>query len=123
MFSKEVLNIFSNPVNAGRIKKPDAVEDLFNSNKTAHIEFSMRIENGLIKDCKFRAQAEPDIIAICDTVAGAVLNKPANMILVDAASIAKSLKVNTEDVRFCIDCAVATLQEYKNKLMKANKKD
>ena len=45
MFSKEVLNIFSNPVNAGRIKKPDAVEDLFNSNKTAHIEFSMRIEN------------------------------------------------------------------------------
>ena len=101
MFSKEVLNIFSNPVNAGRIKKPDAVEDLFNSNKTAHIEFSI----------------------ICATVAGAVLNKPANMILVDAASIAKSLKVNTEDVRFCIDCAVATLQEYKNKLMKANKKD
>ena len=82
----------------------------------------MRIENGLIKDCKFRAQAEPDIIAICDTVAGSIVNKPANMILVDATSIAKSLNVDVEDVRFCIDCAVATLQEYKNKLMKEKNK-
>ena len=43
MYSKKVLNIFSNPANAGRIMKPDGIASLSNMEETANVEFSLRI--------------------------------------------------------------------------------
>ena len=48
MYSKVVLNIFNNPDNAGRISKPDGIADMYNEDQTAHIEFSLRVESGII---------------------------------------------------------------------------
>ncbi len=121
MFSKEVLNLFSNPIHAGKIIKPEGKEDCYNSNKTEHVEFALRIENGIIKECKFRAQAEPQIIACCEKVATLVENKPANMILIDANSVANQLNVDVDSVNFCINCVTGALNDYKTKLAKAQK--
>ena len=121
MFSNEVLNLFSNPKHAGRIVKPDGIEDLFNQNKSENIEFSLRVENGIITICKFRAQAEPQIIAICETVADMVEGKPSNMILIDTEAVAKKLNVDTESVNFVVNCVMLALKDYKNKLEKAQK--
>ena len=38
--------------NAGRMKKPEGVADCFNVDNTAHVEFFLRIESGIITDCK-----------------------------------------------------------------------
>lgn len=118
MYSNEVIRLFTNPENAGRISKPDGIADSFNEDRTAHIEFSLRIENGLITLCEFRAQAEPQIIAICSKITTMIKGKPSNMLLIDGDSIVNSLKVSQEDVNFCINCAISALQDYKEKLAK-----
>ena len=51
MYSNEVLKIFANPSNPGRISKPDGIADLYNQDGTSHVEFSLRIESGIITEC------------------------------------------------------------------------
>ena len=87
-----VLNLFNNPKNAGRISKPDGIADCYNEDNTAHVEFSLRIESGVITECKFRAQANPYIIAICSTITQIVKGKMISMFFIDPYSIKRELK-------------------------------
>ena len=48
MYSKIVLNLFNKPKNAGRISKPDGIANLNNEDNTSHVEFSLRIDTGII---------------------------------------------------------------------------
>ena len=124
MYSNIVLNILNNPKNAGRISKPDGIADLYNDNKTAHVEFSLRIESGIITDCKFRAQANPYIIAICSTMTNMVKGKMCSMVFLDPYSIKTELGDEPDiDIMFCIDCFKLALQDYKEKLEKTVKQD
>lgn len=122
MFSNAVLNLFNNPKNAGRISKPDGIADLYNQEDTAHVEFSLRIESGVITDCKFRAQANPYYIAICSTMTTMVKGKMVSMLFLDPYSIKKELGDESGyDIEFCIDCLKLAVDDYKEKLEKENK--
>jgi len=123
MYSKIILNLFNNPKNAGRISKPDGIADTYNIDSTAHVEFSLRIENGIITDCKFRAQANPYIIAICSTMTTMAKGKMMSMLFIDSYSVKQELEDESAiDIEFCIDCLKMAIQDYKDKLEKENKK-
>lgn len=122
MYSKIVLNVFNNPKNAGRISKPDGIADTYNEDNTAHVEFSLRIESGIIMDCKFRAQANPYIVAICSTITEMVKGKMVAMLFLDPYSIKTQLGDEMDyDIGFCIDCIKLAVDDYKDKLEKSNK--
>ncbi len=122
MYSNVVLNLFNNPKNAGRISKPDGIADIYNADKTAHIEFSLRIDAGMIIECKFRAQANPYIIAICSTMTEMVQNKMIEMLFLDPYNIMTTLGDEQPiDINFCIDCMKLAVQDYKEKLEKSRK--
>ena len=122
MYSKVVLNLFNNPKNAGRISKPDGIADIYNADKTAHIEFSLRIDAGMIIECKFRAQANPYIIAICSAMTEMVQNKMIEMLFLDPYNIMTTLGDEQPiDINFCIDCMKLAVQDYKEKLEKSRK--
>ena len=122
MYSNSVLNLFNNPKNAGRISKPDGIADCFNEDGTAHVEFSLRIENGVITESKFRAQANPYIVAICSTITQMLKGKMTSMIFLDPYSIKNELgEENSIDISFCIECVKMAVLDYKEKLEKGNK--
>ena len=122
MYSNVVLNLFNNTKNAGRISKPDGIADIYNADKTAHIEFSLRIDAGMIIECKFRAQANPYIIAICSTMTEMVQNKMIEMLFLDPYNIMTTLGDEQPiDINFCIDCMKLAVQDYKEKLEKSRK--
>lgn len=123
MYSDKVLNVFGNPKNAGRISKPDGIADMYNAEKTAHVEFSLRINEGIITDCRFRSQANPYITAICDTMAEMVKSKLVLMLFLDPYTIKTTLGDDQPvDILFCIDCLKAAVDDYKEKLAKKAKK-
>lgn len=119
MYSNIVLNIFNNPKNGGRISKPDGIASCYNQDNTAHVEFSLRINSGVITECKFRAQANPYIIAVCSTMTNMIKGKMVSMLFLDPYSIKKELGDETDiDIMFCIDCVKLAVEDYKEKLEK-----
>jgi len=124
MYSNIVLRVFNNPANAGRISKPDGIADLYNKQETAHIEFSIRVQTGIITDCKFRAQANPYITAICSTITNMVKGKMVAMVFLDPYSIKEQLGDHADmDIMFCIDCFKMAIDDYKDKLSKQAKQN
>lgn len=122
MYSNEVIKIFLNPSNPGRISKPDGIADLYNEDHTAHVEFSLRIESGIITKCQFRAQANPYIVAICSKITEMVAGKMAVMVFLDPYTLKMAVGQDLPiDVQFCIDCFKMALDDYKEKLLKGNK--
>lgn len=123
MYSNIVLNIFKSPKNAGRISKPDGIADLYNEDQTSHVEFSLRINDGVIENCQFRAQANPYIVAICATITEMVKGKVATALLLDEQGIKERMgDVQPVDIEFCIDCLKYALQDYREKLDKLGPK-
>jgi len=53
MFSKEVLDYFQNPRNAGELKEPTAVVDLSNPVCGDILQVAVRVENGRISEARF----------------------------------------------------------------------
>jgi len=122
MYNNIVLNLFNNPKNVGRISKPDGIAEMYNENQTAHVEFSLRVDSSIIVDCKFRAQANPYIIAVCSTITNMVKGKMISMFFLDPYSIKKELGVEDNiDINFCIECVRMAILDYKEKLEKSNK--
>lgn len=122
MYNTKVMDIFNNPKNAGRISKPDGIADMYNLEQTAHVEFSLRVEDGIITECKFRAQANPYIIAICSTLTEKVKGKMISMLFVDSVAIKQELNLDDDiSINFCLECVYKAVQDYKEKLEKTNK--
>lgn len=122
MYNNLVLNLFNNPKNAGRILKPDGIADIYNEDNTSHVEFSLRVESGIIMDCKFRAQANPYIIAICSTITEMVKGKMISMFFLDPYSVKQELMLDDDvDINYCIECVRLAIQDYKDKLEKTSK--
>lgn len=117
MYSNVVLNEFNNPKNTGRISKPDGIASCFNFDNTAHVEFSLRIESGIITNCQFRAQADPYIIAVCSVITKMLKGKMVAMVFLDPYSIMQELGAEyDEDITFCINCVKMAIDDYKEKL-------
>lgn len=122
MYTNKTLNIFMNPNNAGRISKPDGIASLTNEDGTADVEFSLRIQSGIITQCKFRAQANPYIIAICETITEMVTGKMTSMLLLDSTGVKKTLGENSDiNIDFCVECLRLAVADYKEKLEKSSK--
>ncbi len=122
MYNLKVLNLFNNPENAGRISKADGIADVFNADQTAHVEFSIKVEDGKIAACKFRAQANPYIIAVCSKITNAALNKPIDAAYIDKAEIVASLGEKLDiDIDFCIQCLNLAIENYVEKQAKSKK--
>ena len=122
MYSSKVLNIFNNPKNAGRISKPDGIASNYDFDGISNVEFSLRIEDNIITDCKFRAQANPYIIAVCSTIAEITKGKNASMFVLEKYEIADIIDENQSiDIQFCIDCVKMAIEDYKEKLEKSSK--
>ena len=122
MFSNVVLNVFNNPKNTGRISKPDGIADLYNEDNTAHVEFSFRVENGIISNCQFRAQANPYIVAICSTMTNMLKGQMISAVFLDPYSIKKELGDESDyNIDFCIDCVKLAVEDYKERLEKEQK--
>lgn len=121
MYNNIIMNIFSNPKNSGRISKPDGIFDMYNADQTAHVEFSLRIDSGIIMQCKFRAQANPYIIAVCSKITEMVTGRMANMLFIDSLSVKKALEDESDiDIEFCLDCLKGAVRDYQEKLAKNN---
>lgn len=122
MYNNVVLKLFDNPHNTGRISKPDGIADIYNQDQTIHVEFSLRIESGIITDCKFRAQASPYIVAVCSIITDMIKGQMAAMIFLDAQNVKETLgDVQPIDISFCIECVKLAIQDYKDKLAKSNR--
>lgn len=122
MYSKIVLDVFNNPKNVGRISKPDGIASNYNLDNTANVEFSMRVNAGIIQDCKFRAQANPYIIAICSTITEMLKGKMVSLLFIDPYTVTKNLGADENiDFSFCIDCVKMMIDDYSEKLEKAAK--
>ena len=122
MYSKVVLDVFNNPKNVGRISKPDGIASNFNADNTANVEFSMRVNAGIIQDCKFRAQANPYIVAICSTITEMVKGKMVSLLFLDPYAVTKNLGADENiDFNFCIDCVKMMIEDYSEKLEKSQK--
>ena len=122
MYSNVVLNIFNNPKNAGRISKPDGIADIYNPEETCHVEFSLRVDSGIIIDCKFRAQANPYIVACCSKITEMCKGKMISMFFLDPYSVKKEVGEDVDlDINFCIDCVRLAIQDYKDKLEKSSR--
>ena len=122
MYSNKILTLFANPKNAGRISKPDGIADCYNDDDTAHIEFSLRVDSGIVMDCKFRAQASPYIVAVCSTITEMVKGRMVNMLLINAISVKEELEDDSStNIQFCIDCLNMAVIDYREKLEKPKK--
>lgn len=122
MYNKIILNLFNNPKNAGRIIKPEGIAEMYNQDETIHVEFSLRIESGIITDCKFRCQANPYYVAVCSTIAEKAKGKMVSMFFMDSEVIKKELEDDSfNDISFCIDCIKLAITDYFEKQEKLNK--
>ena len=121
MYSNIVLNLFNNPKNAGRISKPDGIADIYNEDGSSHVEFSLRVDTGIIVDCKFRAQANPYIIAVCSKISEMCKGKMISMFFLDPYSVKKELGDEQDiNIDFCIECVRLAIADYKEKLEKSS---
>ena len=120
--NNKILNLFNNPTNAGRITKPSGIADNSNLDNTANVEFSIKVENNEIVDIKFRAQANPYIIAVCETIAEMAKHKTLDMLIIDDMLVKTALNDDSDtDINFCIDCVKNAVGDYLEKMAKSNK--
>lgn len=113
MYSKIILDRFISHKNSGRISKPDGIAVTYNEDTTAHVEFSLRIENEKITLCQFRAQANPYIIAVCSMITDMVVGSDINTVSINAQMVKSALEDDSSvNIDFCIDCFYMAIQDY-----------
>ncbi len=119
MLNKMMLDLFYNAKNTGRISKPDGIADMYNEDESQHVEFSLRVDSGIIIDCKFRAQASPYYTAICAKITEMVKGKMISMFFLDPYTVKKELEDESDNnIDFCIECMSLAISDYKEKLAK-----
>lgn len=54
MYNEKVMEVFKNPKNVGEIENPDGIGTVGNETCGDIMQISLRIEDGIIKDAKFK---------------------------------------------------------------------
>ena len=80
-FSQNILDYFYNIQNTGRIIKPEAIGRAGSKSEGTVIEFSWRVEEGIIKDARFRTFGDVNAIAISSIIATMVVGKDVEEVL------------------------------------------
>ncbi len=128
-YTKKTLDYFLKPKNIGEIKKPDAIAEIGNPVCGDQLNFSMKVEKGIIKDIKFLSFGCASNIATASVMTQAVKGK----------TIAAAKKLNWQKIvkelgglpQQKVHCSVMAIEglealikdyEKKNKKIKKTKK-
>ena len=121
-FSPYILDFFYNIQNTGRIIKPEAIGKAGSKAEGTVIEFSWRVEDGVIKDARFRTFGDVNAIAISSLITSMVVGKDVEEVLyIKPEDIIEHLKDNKPNYLYFIHLgleAIANAYENYNKKSK-----
>ncbi|MFC1741263.1 iron-sulfur cluster assembly scaffold protein [Nanoarchaeota archaeon] len=117
MYSEKVMDHFKNPKHAGDMDKPDAVGEVGNPACGDVMQVQIKVEDGIIKDARFKtfgccaAIAASD--AVCDLVRGKTLEdakKLTKQDIIDYLGTLPQLKIHCSILG--VDALLAAIKNY-----------
>ena len=115
-YSKQILELFYNVQNTGRIIKPEAVGRAGTNAEGTVIEFSWRVREGIIQDARFRTFGDVNAIAISSVLTTMMIGKTIDEVLsIKAEDILEHLFENKPNYLYLTDLALVALgKTYEN---------
>jgi len=126
MYSEKIIEIFKNPQNVGYIKKPDAIGKVGNVRCGDIMELTMRIEDDVITDVKFRTFGCVAAIAstsvMTDLIKGKTLDEALLVTNNDVLNILGEVPQNKIHCSVLAqEAVVSAINNYRSKQKKINK--
>lgn len=81
MYNTKIMDIFANPQNIGLIRSADGVGECKNQESGELIKFSVKVENDIILDAKFKAFGNALLIAFGSIVTNLLINNQVREVL------------------------------------------
>ena len=75
MYNEKVMDVFKNPKNVGEIENPDGIGTVGNASCGDIMQISLRIENDIIVDAKFKTFGCAAAIATSSTATEMIIGK------------------------------------------------
>ena len=123
-FSQHILDYFYNIQNTGRIIKPEAIGKAGSKLEGTVIEFSWRVQEGVIKDARFRTFGDVNAIAISSIVATSVVGKEVEEVLIiKPEDIIEHLRENKPNYLYFIHLALEAVANACENYLKKNKSE
>ncbi len=88
MYNEKVMKVFQNPDNVGEVENFNAIGTVGNENCGDIMQITMRIENDIIVDAKFKTFGCAAAVASSATATGMIIGK----------TVEEALKIKNEDV-------------------------
>lgn len=122
-YSKQILDLFYNVQNTGRIIKPEAIGSAGTEAEGTVIEFTWRVKDGIIEDARFRTFGDVNAIAISSVLTTMMIGKSIDEILsIKAEDILEHLFDNKPNYLYLTDLALEALgNTYENYEKRNNK--
>jgi nitrogen fixation NifU-like protein len=112
MYSDKVMDHFSNPRNVGEIENPDGVGEVGNASCGDIMKIFLKVENGLIKDIKFKTFGCGAAIATSSMVTEMAIGKTIDEALkLSNAAVAEALDGLPPQKMHCSNLAADALHE------------
>ena len=115
-YSKQILELFYNVQNTGRIIKPEAIGRAGSESEGTVIEFSWRVKDGIIEDARFRTFGDVNAIAISSVLTTMMIGKSIDDVLsIKAEDILEHLFDTKPNYLYLTDIALMALgKTYEN---------
>ena len=115
-YSKQILELFYNVQNTGRIIKPEAIGRAGSKAEGTVIEFSWRVRDGIIQDARFRTFGDVNAIAISSVLTTMMIGKTLDEVLsIRAEDILEHLFDAKPNYLYLTDLALSALgKTYEN---------
>lgn len=109
MYNLKIMDIFANPKNTGIVRNADGVGECKNTESGEIIKFYVKVEEGKITTCKYKAFGNALLIATGSIVTEMLLNKTLEEVdKVSAVEILRQLDKIPENKEYCaVMCEVA----------------
>ena len=88
MYNEKVMEVFKNPQHMGEVENYNAIGTVGNETCGDIMQITMRIENGIIEDAKFKTFGCAAAVASSSTATGMIIGK----------TIEEALKLTNKDV-------------------------
>ena len=122
-YSKQILELFYNIQNTGRIIKPEAIGRAGTKEDGTVIEFSWRVREGIIQDARFRTFGDVNAIAISSVLTTMMIGKTIDEVLsIKAEDILEHLFDNKPNYLYLTDLALVALGKTYENFEKRNNK-
>ena len=125
-YSKKILDLFYNIQNSGRIIKPEAIGRAGSQEEGTVIEFSWRVNEGIIEDARFRTFGDVNAIAISSVITSMMTGRYVEDILsIKAEDVLEQLQDDKSSYLYLTDLALSALastyENYLKRLAKSGK--